>query len=72
MIYVCAFIAWLLMSVPIGMLLGKMISDVSRDYASHSGRTVDPISKKQSNARKAWRSVRAALSSIQSPSSGGH
>ena len=42
--------AWALISIPLGLLLGKMIKDVSRDDDAHSGQ-VAFISKKQSKAR---------------------
>lgn len=71
MIYVCGFIAWCLISVPLGMLFGRMMSDVSRDYAAHNGQAVAPISKKQSGSRLVAKLGRAALSIVQPPSSGG-
>jgi hypothetical protein len=64
MIYVCAFIAWFLISVPLGMLAGG--------FAADDPGITKSISKLKSKARLILAgAVRAALSIVQSPSTGG-
>lgn len=68
--FATAIAAWFLLSVPLGLLMGRMLAGVSRDYAAHNGQDVAPISTK-SSPRLVAKLGRDALSIVRSPSSGG-
>lgn len=67
---ILAIAAWFLLSVPLGILIARMMASVSRDYAAHNGQEVAPVSTK-SSPRLVGKLGRDALSIVQSPSSGG-
>ena len=57
--------AWGLISIPLGVLLGRMFREATRDH-SISSAPFEPVIKKQSRARLVWRLGRAALRQHQS------
>ncbi|KKX25322.1 hypothetical protein YH62_25595 [Rhizobium sp. LC145] len=58
--------AWGLISIPLGVLLGRMFREATRDHSISSAHSEPVISKKQSRARSSWRVSRAALRQHQS------
>ena len=52
--------AWGLISIPLGVLLGRMFREATRDHSISSAPSEPVISKKQSRARPS-RKLRAAL-----------